>query len=55
VAHQGYDSRRDPAFVTVCDQLPADGRTYEYRARIYDAAGNYSPYSEIRAMTRPVG
>ncbi|GAB7035772.1 PA14 domain-containing protein [Streptomyces sp. NPDC021749] len=54
-AHQGYDPRHDPAYVTVCDPLPADGRTYEYRARTYDAAGNYSPYSEIRAMTVPVG
>jgi hypothetical protein len=34
---------------------PADGRTYEYRARTYETAGNYSPYSEIRAMTVPVG
>ncbi|GGX93999.1 hypothetical protein GCM10010510_44230 [Streptomyces anandii JCM 4720] len=55
VAHQGYDPRRDPAFVTVCDALPADGRTYEYRARTYDAAGNHSPSSDIRAVTRPVG
>ncbi|MCD0484008.1 cellulose 1,4-beta-cellobiosidase [Streptacidiphilus sp. ASG 303] len=51
VLHKAYDPRLDPATVTVCDPLPADGRTYEYRARTYDAAGNYSPYSEIRAST----
>ncbi|GHD85206.1 fibronectin type III domain-containing protein [Streptomyces naganishii] len=55
VAHQGYDPRPDPVFVTVCDALPADGRTYEYRARTYDAAGNYSPSSDLRAVTRPAG
>lgn len=53
--HQGYDPRTATATATVCDPLPADGRTYEYRARTYDAAGNYSPYSEIRAVTVPVG
>lgn len=55
VLHQGYDPRLATATATVCDSLPADGRTYEYRARTYDAAGNYSPYSEISAMTVPVG
>lgn len=55
VLHQGYDPRRDPATATVCDPLPADGHTYEYRARTYDASGNYSPYSAMRAMTLPVG
>lgn len=54
VLHKGYDPRLG-ATATVCDTLPADGRTYEYRARTYDQAGNYSPYSEIRAMTVPVG
>ncbi|NUP17722.1 MAG: fibronectin type III domain-containing protein [Streptomyces sp.] len=53
--HQGYDPRLDPAKATVCDALPSDGRRYEYRARTYDASGNYSPYSETRAMTTPVG
>ncbi|MFE9722270.1 PA14 domain-containing protein [Streptomyces sp. NPDC005794] len=55
VLHQGYDRRGDHATATVCDSLPADGRTHEYRARTYDAAGNYSPSSEIRAVTVPVG
>ncbi|MER8028978.1 PA14 domain-containing protein [Streptomyces bauhiniae] len=54
VLHQGYDPRTDPATASVCDPLPADGHTYEYRARSYDAAGNYSPYSEVRAVTVPV-
>lgn len=55
VLHQGYDPRLDFATATVCDSLPADGRTHEYRARTYDSAGNYSPYSEIRAMSVQVG
>ncbi|TXS12542.1 fibronectin type III domain-containing protein [Streptomyces sp. wa22] len=54
VLHKGYDPRLG-AKVSVCDPLPADGRTHEYRARTYDAAGNYSPYSETRAMTMPAG
>lgn len=53
VLHQGYDPRSYTAAASVCDPLPADGRTYEYRARSYDAAGNYSPYSEMRAVTVP--
>ncbi len=53
--HKGYDPRLDTATATVCDPLPADGRSYEYRARTYDAAGNYSPSSEIRTATVPVG
>ncbi|MGW0626358.1 hypothetical protein [Streptomyces sp. NPDC002758] len=57
VLHQGFDPRfaTATATATVCDPLPADGRTYEYCARTYDAAGNHSPNSEIRAMTVPVG
>ncbi|WP_055588043.1 fibronectin type III domain-containing protein [Streptacidiphilus griseoplanus] len=55
VLHKGYDPRLDPATATVCDPLPADGRTYEYRARTYDASGNYSSYSGTLAVTRPVG
>ncbi|MEV0491169.1 hypothetical protein [Streptomyces atratus] len=31
VLHRAYDPRFDPAYVTVCDPLPADARTYEYR------------------------
>ncbi|MFJ6853726.1 PA14 domain-containing protein [Streptomyces sp. NPDC091271] len=54
VLRKGYDPRLG-ATATVCDPLPADGRTHEYRARTFDAAGNYSPYSEIRAVTMPVG
>ncbi|MFJ8861150.1 fibronectin type III domain-containing protein [Streptomyces sp. NPDC102451] len=54
VLHKAYDPRLG-ATAGVCDPLPADGTTYEYRARTYDAAGNYSPYSEIRALTVPVG
>ncbi|MGW5336121.1 hypothetical protein [Streptomyces bauhiniae] len=53
VLHQGYDPRTDPATATVCDPLPADGHTYEYRARSYDAAGNHSPYSEVQTVTVP--
>ncbi|MFD4726859.1 PA14 domain-containing protein [Streptomyces seoulensis] len=53
VLRQGYDPRPYTAEATVCDPVPADGRTYEYRARSYDAAGNYSPYSETRAITVP--
>ncbi|MGW4030529.1 PA14 domain-containing protein [Streptomyces sp. NPDC004838] len=53
VLHRTFDPRLDTATATVCDPLPADGRTYEYRARTYDAAVNYSPYSEIRAVTVP--
>ncbi|MCT9010641.1 PA14 domain-containing protein [Streptomyces rhizosphaerihabitans] len=49
--HKAYDPRLTPAAVSVCDPLPADGRTYEYRARTYDGADNYSPYSDIRALT----
>ncbi|MBO7935305.1 fibronectin type III domain-containing protein [Streptomyces sp. S9] len=55
VLHQGYDPRAFTATASVCDVLPADGRTYEYRARSYDAAGNYSPATELRTVTRPVG
>ncbi|WP_309243859.1 PA14 domain-containing protein [Streptomyces sp. CAI-85] len=55
VLHQGYDPRAFTAMASVCDVLPADGRTYEYRARSYDAAGNYSPATELRTVTRPVG
>ncbi|KPI04180.1 PA14 domain protein [Actinobacteria bacterium OK074] len=54
VLHEAYDPRDDPATATVCDPLPADGRAYEYRARTYDTAGNYSPYSELQTMTMPV-
>ncbi|MGW0581540.1 PA14 domain-containing protein [Streptomyces sp. NPDC002920] len=55
VLHKAFDPRLDPATATVCDPLPADGRRYEYRARTYDAAENYSPYSDIRALTVPAG
>ncbi|MFG2943950.1 PA14 domain-containing protein [Streptomyces adustus] len=55
VLHQGYNPRLGVATATVCDPLPADGHRYEYRARSYDAAGNYSPYSEIRAVTMSAG
>lgn len=55
VLHQGYDPRLTTAAATVCDPLPADGLSYEYRARSYDGAGNYSPYSGIATVTRPVG
>ncbi|MFD7897218.1 PA14 domain-containing protein [Streptomyces sp. NPDC059743] len=53
--HKTYDPRPTTATATVCDPLPADGRTYEYRARTYDTDGNYSPYSETRALTVPGG
>ncbi|MFH0517415.1 PA14 domain-containing protein [Streptomyces sp. M41] len=55
VMHQGFDPRPATATATVCDALPADGKTYQYRARSYDSDGNYSPYSEIAALTRPTG
>ncbi|MDC0769493.1 PA14 domain-containing protein [Streptomyces sp. HD] len=55
VLHKTFDPRLDPAKATVCDPLPSDGRTYQYRARTYDAAENHSPYSEMRALTVPVG
>ncbi|MFJ2646274.1 PA14 domain-containing protein [Streptomyces sp. NPDC087420] len=51
VLHQGYDPRSANATATVCDPLPADGSTYEYRARTYDTAGNYSPASTIMTVT----
>ncbi|WP_343245686.1 PA14 domain-containing protein [Streptomyces sp. SID4985] len=54
VLHQDYAPRSYTAMATVCDPLPSDGRGYEYRARSYDAAGNYSPYGEIRTVTVPV-
>ncbi|MFJ1590331.1 fibronectin type III domain-containing protein [Kitasatospora albolonga] len=54
ILRQGYDPRPLYATATVCDALPADGRTYEYRARTYDTAGNYSPYSDVASMTLPV-
>ncbi|WP_232838429.1 fibronectin type III domain-containing protein [Streptomyces geranii] len=53
--HKGFDPRPSTATATVCDPLPSDGRTYEYRARTYDTSGNYSPYSEIRTATLPAG
>lgn len=55
VLRKGFDPRPATATATVCDALPSDGRTYEYRARTSDTAGNFSPYSEIRAMTMPGG
>ncbi|MFE9495962.1 PA14 domain-containing protein [Streptomyces collinus] len=55
VLHQGFDPRQSNATAGLCDRLPADGLTYEYRARSYDAAGNYSPYSDVRAVTVPQG
>ncbi|MFE9258535.1 PA14 domain-containing protein [Streptomyces sp. NPDC006879] len=51
--HGPFDPRRTPATASVCDPLPADGRSYEYRARSYDAAGNYSPSSAVHGVTRP--
>ncbi|GAA3893178.1 hypothetical protein GCM10023084_52550 [Streptomyces lacrimifluminis] len=55
VLRKGFDPRPATATATVCDPLPSDGRTYEYRARTHDTAGNFSPYSDIRTMTMPVG
>ncbi|MEU9298019.1 PA14 domain-containing protein [Streptomyces sp. NPDC048266] len=55
VLHKTFDPRLDPATATVCAAQAADGRSHEYRARTYDAAGNYSPYSEIRSMALPMG
>jgi hypothetical protein len=43
--------RMDPVTVSVCDPLPADGRSHDYRARTYDAAGNYSPSSTVHTAT----
>ncbi|MFF3559114.1 PA14 domain-containing protein [Streptomyces sp. NPDC002574] len=54
VLHSGYDPRTTFATVGVCDALTA-GSTYEYRARTYDAAGNYSPSSDIKAFTPAAG
>lgn len=47
--------RSSTATAAVCDPLPADGRTYEYRARSYDGADNYSPASPIRTVTVAAG
>ncbi|MZE54419.1 fibronectin type III domain-containing protein [Streptomyces sp. SID5770] len=55
VLNKGYDPRREPATATACVAQPADGRAYEYRARTFDGAGNYSPYSGILSVTLPVG
>ncbi|XMN07834.1 PA14 domain-containing protein [Streptomyces griseobrunneus] len=55
ILRKGYDPRGTYATATVCDPLPADGRTFEYRARTYDTAGNHSPYSDVVAMTLPEG
>ncbi|AEW98082.1 MULTISPECIES: fibronectin type III domain-containing protein [Streptomycetaceae] len=52
VLHHAFDPRS--ASATVCDPLPADGHRYEYRARSYDAAGNYSPYSVTVTASLPV-
>ncbi|MFJ4962336.1 PA14 domain protein [Streptomyces sp. ADI96-02] len=51
VLHQPYDPRSGSATATVCDPRPADGGSYEYRARSYDQAGNLSPYSEVQTVT----
>ncbi|WP_243869477.1 fibronectin type III domain-containing protein [Streptomyces liangshanensis] len=51
VLREGYNPRSAFATVSVCDPLPADGRTYEYRARSYDRAGNYSPSSPVETVT----
>lgn len=53
--HQGYDPRSSAATAAVCDPLPGDGRTYEYRARSYDGADNYSPAGAIRTVTVAAG
>ncbi|WP_051370358.1 PA14 domain-containing protein [Streptomyces sp. 142MFCol3.1] len=50
VLHKGFDPRLATATATACDPLPADGRSYDYRARTYDAAGNYSPSSTIETV-----
>ncbi|MEU1195729.1 PA14 domain-containing protein [Streptomyces sp. NPDC005813] len=55
VLHKGFDPRLATATATVCDPLPADGRSYDYRARTYDAAGNYSPSSTIETVTVRIG
>ncbi|MFJ5219571.1 PA14 domain-containing protein [Streptomyces sp. NPDC088354] len=54
VLHSGYDPRSGYATAGVCDTLTA-GSTYEYRARSYDAAGNYSPAGDIRTFTPAAG
>lgn len=54
VLHSGYDPRTTPASAAVCDPLTG-GRTYEYRARAFDAAGNYSPSSGVQTFTPAAG
>ncbi|MEV7571131.1 PA14 domain-containing protein [Streptomyces tanashiensis] len=55
VLNKAFDPRLDPAKVSVCAPQAADGVAYEYRARTYDDAGNYSPASASRAVTLPLG
>jgi len=55
ILRKAYDPRGTYATATVCDPLPADGRTFEYGPRTYDTAGTYLPYSDVVAMTLPVG
>jgi hypothetical protein len=38
---------------TMCERLPSDGRTYEYRARASFGNNEFSPYSETRSITVP--
>ncbi|MFJ4983175.1 PA14 domain-containing protein [Streptomyces sp. NPDC088732] len=54
VLHSGYDPRSIIATAGVCD-TPAAGSAYEYRARTYDAAGNYSPASDIQTFIPAAG
>ena len=44
---------QDPATATMCERRPNDGRTYQYTAQTFDAAGNYSPCGETVTITMP--
>ncbi|MGV9313750.1 PA14 domain-containing protein [Streptomyces sp. NPDC003691] len=54
IGHEEFNPRLG-ARLTVCDPLPRDGGTYEYRARTFDRALNYSPYTDVVTVTRPAG
>ncbi|MFJ5779113.1 PA14 domain-containing protein [Streptomyces sp. NPDC093094] len=47
--------RQDSEITTavMCERLPSDGRTYEYRARADFGDNEHSPYSETRSITVP--
>ncbi|MET9735123.1 PA14 domain-containing protein [Streptomyces sp. NPDC006458] len=43
----------DITTATMCERLPSDGRTYEYRARASFGDNEHSPYSEVKSITMP--